>query len=319
MRALGTGVAGFIGSQVSESLLDDGWDVRGVDSFSDYYETWIKQRNLAVSQENPRFSFVHGDLAEIAAEPLVDDVDYVFHLAARAGVRSSWGASFDQYLRDNLLATQRLLEACKGREVKKLIFASSSSVYGDAEAFPITETVKPLPISPYGLTKLAGENLCRLYGRSHQVASVSLRFFTVYGPRQRPDMAFHVFGRALHDKTPIEIFGDGRQSREFTYVGDVVRAVRLAAERAEPGSVYNIGGGGEVSLNEAVRMLMDISRTDVPVRFGESQAGDARRTVADTSRALQDLGFKPEIALREGLEKEWEWLQGLFESAPSLK
>ena len=176
LRALVTGVAGFIGSQLSESLLDEGWDVQGVDSFSDYYETWIKERNLAVSQENARFSFVRGDLADIDAEPLVDDVDYVFHLAARAGVRSSWGASFDQYLRDNLLATQRLLEACKGRKVKKLIFASSSSVYGDAAAFPIEETVKPQPISPYGLTKLAAENLCRLYGQGHQVASVSLRF-----------------------------------------------------------------------------------------------------------------------------------------------
>ena len=319
MRALVTGVAGFIGSQLSESLLGDGWDVLGIDSFSDYYERWIKERNLSASHADPRFRFVQADLADTDLAPLLDDVDYVFHLAARAGVRSSWGVSFDQYLRDNLLATQRLLEACKGREIKKLILASSSSIYGDAKAFPISESTSPLPISPYGLTKLAAENLCRLYWRSYEIPAVSLRFFTVYGPRQRPDMAFHVFGRALHTNAPIEIFGDGRQSREFTYVGDVVRAVQLAALHAGPGSVYNIGGGGEVSLNDAVRMLMDISQTEVPVRFGQSQAGDARRTVADTSQAQQDLAFQPEVTLREGLEREWEWLRDLLSSPPNSR
>jgi UDP-glucose 4-epimerase len=236
----------------------------------------------------------------------------IYHLAARAGVRSSWGATFDAYLRDNLLATQRLLEAVKNSPGARIVFASSSSVYGDAEAYPTPESTQPLPISPYGVTKEACEHLCRLYWTRFGVPAVSLRFFTVYGPRQRPDMAFHIFGRALLEGRPIEIFGDGEQSREFTYVGDVLEGVVQAAERGAPGSVYNIGGGSEVSLNEALRLLFEISGRSVPVHHLESKAGDARRTAADMTLARRELGFAPRVSLEDGLAQEMRWLEELL-------
>jgi len=223
--------------------------------------------------------------------------------------------SFDQYLHDNLLATQRLFEASKGSGVGKIIYASSSSIYGDAEAYPTPESTRPLPISPYGMTKLAGENLAYLYHRRFGVPTVSLRFFTVYGPRQRPDMAFHIFCRALLEGTPITIFGDGEQSREFTYVHDVVQAIVAAAEKGRAGEVYNVGGGGEVTVNAAIQILREVSGRDTEVRYGESMAGDARRTVADTSKARNDLGFVPSIGLREGLEAEYRYVEDLLKAS----
>ena len=311
MKALVTGAAGFIGSHLSERLLRDGHEVVAVDCFSDYYERWIKQLNIARSLDDRRCRFLEGDLNELDLESLLAQVDVVFHLAARAGVRTSWGQAFDAYLRDNVLATQRLLEAARASNVRKFVYASSSSMYGDAERYPTPETVRPAPISPYGVSKLAGENLCWLYWRRFGVACLGLRFFTIYGPRQRPDMAFHVFGRALLSGQPIDIHGDGEQSREFTHVDDVVEAMILAAERGAPGAIYNVGGGSEVTLNAAVALLMELSGRAVPVRHGERVAGDARRTVADSTLARREQGYQPRVKLEDGLQAELAWLKVL--------
>ena len=311
MLALVTGAAGFIGSHLSESLLADGHDVVGIDSFTDYYARWIKERNLETARSHNAYRFVEGDLTELELDPLIDGADTVYHLAAQAGVRSSWGKSFEVYLRDNILATQRLLEASKG--LSKFVYASSSSIYGDAENYPTPETALPKPVSPYGVSKLAGEHLCHLYWRRSGIPTVALRFFTVYGPRQRPDMAFHIFCRKLLSGSPIQIFGDGEQSREFTFVQDIVRALRQASERGAAGGVYNVGGGSETTLNATVRLLMDIAGKTAPLEHTERQPGDARRTVADSTRARRDLGYAPEIGLEEGLRAELAYVSELLE------
>jgi nucleoside-diphosphate-sugar epimerase len=312
LRALVTGAAGFIGSHLSERLLRDGHELIALDSFTDYYPRLFKDKNAAFASDNPHCRFAEGDLTQLDLESLLEGVDVVFHLAAQAGVRASWGQSFETYLKDNVYATQRLLEAVKARPVQKFIYASSSSVYGDAESYPTPETATPKPLSPYGVTKLAAEHLSWLYWRRYKVPAVSLRFFTVYGPRQRPDMAFHIFSRALLSGQPIEVYGDGEQSREFTYVDDAVRAVMLAAEKGAPGSVYNIGGGSEVTLNEAIRLLMQISGREVPLRYGEKQPGDARRTAADASLTRRELGYEPKVGLEQGLRAEFGWLESLL-------
>jgi UDP-glucose 4-epimerase len=313
MKALVTGAGGFIGSHLCERLLHDGHEVTGIDCFSDFYPRWIKQQNLETSLSHDRFRFIEGDLNEIDLVPLLADSEVVFHLAARAGVRSSWDQEFASYLRDNVLATQRLLEASRGQAVRRIVYASSSSVYGDAERYPTPESLLPQPVSPYGVSKLAAEHLCRLYGRRFQVPCLSLRFFTVYGPRQRPDMAFHVFGRALLTGAPIQVFGDGEQSREFTYVDDVVKALILAAERGSSGAVYNVGGGSEVTLNQALRLLESISGRSVPVQYSETQPGDARRTAADLTLAREQLGYAPRTGLEAGLRAELDWLAALLD------
>jgi UDP-glucose 4-epimerase len=312
VKALVTGAAGFIGSHLTERLLRDGHEVSGVDSFSDYYARSIKDHNLSAAKKSSRFRFIEGDLNEMDLAALLNGIDAVFHLAARAGVRTSWGREFDAYLRDNVLATQKLLEATRDSNVRRVVFASSSSIYGDAERYPTPESVTPAPISPYGVSKLAAENLCRLYWRRSAVPAVSLRFFTVYGPRQRPDMAFHIFGRALLTGRPIEIYGDGTQSREFTYVDDVVDAVVLAAERGEPGAVYNVGGGSETTLLDVVSLMMQLAGREVPVLHRDSMAGDARRTAADLTLARQQLGYAPKVSLPDGLQAELDWLRGLL-------
>jgi nucleoside-diphosphate-sugar epimerase len=312
VRALVTGAAGFIGSHLADALLAVGHEVVGVDSFSDYYSRAVKEGNIAGAAGHERFRLVEGDLTELDIAPILQGVDVVFHLAAQAGVRSSWGQSFDTYVKDNVLATQKLLEAAKGLRPERLIYASSSSVYGDAETYPTPESATPRPVSPYGVTKLAGEHLCHLYRRRFGVPALALRFFTVYGPRQRPDMAFHIFARSLLTGRPIEIFGDGEQSREFTYVGDAVRALLLAAERGRPGAVYNIGGGEEVTLDAALALLMKTSGREVPVHHSEDQPGDARRTAADPALARRDLGYEPRIGLEEGLRSEYAWLEALL-------
>ena len=311
MRALVTGAAGFIGSHLTDQLLGAGHEVVAVDRFSDYYPRWLKERNTASFRHAEGCRFVEGDLATLQIGPLLAGIDCVFHLAAQAGVRASWGSAFDAYLRDNVLATQRLLEAAKGTNVRKVVYTSSSSVYGDAERYPTVETDTPLPISPYGVTKLSAEHLCRLYSRRFDVPAVSLRFFTVYGPRQRPDMAFHIFGKALLTGRPIDVYGDGEQSREFTYVDDVVRAVLLAGERGEPGAVYNIGGGSEVTLNAVLEQMMSIAGREVPLRYGETMPGDVKRTAADPTLAREKLGYQASIPLAQGLQAELAWLEEL--------
>ena len=317
MRALVTGAAGFIGSTLVERLLADGWDVTAVDSFSDYYPRWMKELNISQALLSSRYRLVEADIAKDDVELLLDGVDVVFHLAARAGVRRSWGQSFDEYLADNQLATQRLLEAARTSRLCKLVYASSSSIYGDAESYPTAESTLPKPISPYGVTKLAAEHLCWLYWRRFEVPTISLRLFTVYGPRQRPDMAFHIFSRSLIEGRPIRVFGDGEQSREFTYVDDVAAGMLAAAEHGREGEVYNLGGGSEATVSETIRLLEGIARRRATVEYVESQPGDARKTSADITKAITELGYEPRTALTEGLAREYTWVEALLRvSAP---
>lgn len=316
MRTLVTGVAGFIGSHLAEALLTAGHTVTGVDAFTDYYPRWIKERNLQGLLGRPGFRLEVGDLLALDLSTLLAEVDWVFHHAAQAGVRASWGSSFDGYVRDNVVATQRLLEAAKGTPLRKVIYASSSSVYGDAERFPTPEDTLPRPVSPYGVTKLAAEHLCHLYWRNYGVPAVSLRYFTVYGPRQRPDMAFHIFGKALLTGSPISVYGDGQQTRDFTFISDAIAANLAAADRGAPGETYNIGGGSRVSLMEVLGALEEATGQKPDLRFGDAQQGDARHTAAAIDKARAQLGYMPKVGIGEGIRAEIAWLQGLLASRP---
>lgn len=309
MRALVTGCAGFIGSHLTESLLADGCEVVGVDCFNDNYGRAAKLRNLEQSRDWMGFDFVPVDLSRGAVADLVEDCDMIFHLAAEPGVRASWGQRFDNYLRNNVLATQHLLEAARATEGKRFVYASSSSIYGQAESLPTQEDVRPQPHSPYGMTKLAGEHLCALYHANYGVQTTSLRYFTVYGPRQRPDMAFHIFCAAALRGEQIKVFGDGSQTRDFTFVSDVVNATRAAAESADaPGLVFNIGGGTRVSLSEAIELIGGFTGQPLEVDHLRQQEGDVRDTGADTTRAELVLGFSPAVAFEDGLEREFQWM-----------
>ena len=309
MRALVTGCAGFIASHLCEALLSQGMEVVGVDRFTDYYPRAAKEANLRRLLDEPRFSFHEIDLAEAALAPLVEGVGLVYHLAGQPGVRASWGSSFEAYVRDNVLATQRLLEAVASLALEKFVYASSSSLYGDAESYPTAESAVPRPVSPYGVTKLAGEHLAYAYWRNHGVPTISLRYFTVYGPRQRPDMAFHRFIRRALEGKPLLVYGDGEQTRTFTFVGDVVAANLAAGRAAAAGVAVNIGGGSQASVNQVVGLLRELVGRPLDVRYGEPQPGDVRHTSADTSLAAQLLGFSPRVDLRDGLAAEVEWLR----------
>ena len=308
-RALVTGCAGFIGSHLAEALLTEGYEVLGIDSFNDNYSLVHKQANLAAARDHERFAFMSADLVTVNAVQLLDGVDVVFHLAAEPGVRSSWGQRFDRYLRNNVRATQRLLDASAATPERRIVYASSSSVYGESERLPTPEDAAPQPLSPYGVTKLAAEQLCRLYHANHGVDAVALRFFSVYGPRQRPDMAFRRFCEAAVARGPIDVYGDGRQTRDFTFVGDVVAAV-LAAATAEDvgGGAYNIGGGSRVSLAATLELLAAIAGRPLDVRRHERESGDVQDTGADITRAAAALGFAPATDLPAGLRAEFEWV-----------
>jgi UDP-glucose 4-epimerase len=308
MRALVTGVAGFIGSTLAERLLGEGAEVVGLDSFTDYYPRPVKERNLAGLLTRPRFRFIEGSLVEVDLDAVLAERTHVFHLAAQAGVRKSWGNDFTVYTVNNIDATQTLLEACVGRPLERLVYASSSSVYGDEVAIPMREDALPQPVSPYGVTKLAAEQLCYLYFVNHGIPTVSLRYFTVYGPRQRPDMAFHKFLRAVVRGQPITVFGDGEQTRDFTFVADAVAATAAAAVRGVPGRVYNIGGGSRVSVNQVLEIIGRVSGRQPVLDLKPSEKGDMRHTFADTTRARQDLAFAPTVSLEEGLAAEYRWL-----------
>jgi UDP-glucose 4-epimerase len=312
MRALVTGCAGFIGSHLTDSLLGDGHEVVGVDCFNDNYGRMEKRRNLEHALEWKEFDFVPLDLARGDLSELVADCDVVFHLAAEPGVRSSWGPRFESYARNNIAATQHLLEAAKGTPEKRFVYASSSSIYGQAEALPTHEATIPRPFSPYGVTKLAAEHLCDAYHGNYGVEVVSLRYFSVYGPRQRPDMAFNAFCRAALEGRPLTLFGDGGQTRDFTYVGDVVAATRMAAEvPGVAGSVYNIGGGSRVSVNEAIELLESYAVRPLTIERHEVERGDVRDTGADTARARAELGFAPQTAFADGLRNEFDFFAQL--------
>jgi len=302
VRALVTGVAGFIGSHLTESLLGDGWEVIGVDCFNDNYGRATKLHNLARAREWDAFDFVPIDLSRGGLDDLVDVADVVFHLAAEPGVRDSWNQRFQLYVTNNIIATQHLLDACRRRPDVQLVYSSSSSVYGQAEAFPTSERALPRPFSPYGVTKLSAEQLCTLYAGNFGLRTVSLRFFSVYGPRQRPDMAFSRFCSAAIAGEQINVFGDGLQTRDFTFVADIVAGLRLAGSvRPEPGSVYNIGGGSQASVRDALEIIQSHLGTPLNVSYGDPEKGDVRNTSADISLARAELGFAPAVTLADGL------------------
>jgi UDP-glucuronate 4-epimerase len=314
-RYLVTGCAGFIGSTVTDALLADGSEVLGVDSFTDYYPREGKEAALAKARGHPSFKLLEHDLADRALpESNLERIDGIFHLAARPGVRASWGAGFDAYVNDNILATHAIADAAAERGIR-LLFASSSSIYGDALAYPTPEDTSPSPISPYGVTKLACEHLVAAHARFSGLEYVALRYFTVYGPRQRPDMAFSRIVAALVQGREFEIFGDGRQSRDFTFVGDAVTAT-LAAMRAAPsGATYNVGGGSEATLNDVVSLVEELAGRDLRVGYRERAAGDVRRTLADTARIRSELGWEPRTDLRAGLAAQLEAAGALPQSA----
>jgi nucleoside-diphosphate-sugar epimerase len=315
VKALVTGVAGFIGSHLAGLLLESGADVVGLDCFTDYYSREQKAANLATLTGRRSFTFVEAALQTVDLHALFDGVTHVYHLAAQAGVRRSWGAEFSVYTSHNVEATQRLLEFAKTRDLARFVYASSSSVYGDLAAIPMLEESPLHPVSPYGVTKLAAEHLCYLYYVNYGVPTVSLRYFTVYGPRQRPDMAFHRFIRAALTGQPIVLYGDGEQTRDFTFVADAAAATAAAGGRGRPGAVYNIGGGSRVTVNSVLDRLARITGRTLDVRREDPQKGDMRDTFADTTRAREDLAFHPNYTLDAGLTAEYEWLAGLLGTA----
>jgi nucleoside-diphosphate-sugar epimerase len=309
LRVVVTGAAGFIGSHLSERLLADGHDVVGIDSFADYYDRSRKEQNLEKPRSNSRFQFEAADLVDADLAPLLDGAAVVYHLAGQPGVRPSWGNQFDRYVRDNVIATQRLLEALKDAPIKRFVFAGSSSVYGDAERFPTKETALPRPVSPYGVTKLAAEHLTLLYTRNFGIPAVSVRYFTVYGPRQRPDMAFSRFMQAMTAGEDIEVFGDGEQTREFTYVSDAVDGTIKASTADVVGQIFNLGGGSRVTLNKVLATLEEISGLSVRRQNLPAAPGDPRHTGASINLARERLGWEPRVSLHEGLTQQWEWFK----------
>lgn len=310
-RALVTGAAGFIGSHLVERLLRDGVRVTGVDCFTDYYDPALKRANIAASLRSSGFELLELDLGTADLKPL-PEVDVVYHQAAQPGVRASWGAEFAIYTQQNVLATQRLLERYRGSKLERFVYASSSSVYGDAERYPTDEDLLPRPFSPYGVTKLAAEHLVLLYGRNFGLPVAALRYFTVYGPRQRPDMAFHKFCRAMLQGQPIPVYGDGKQSRDFTFIEDAIEANVRAWKKSGEQAVYNVGGGSQVDVLEAIAILEKALGVKADVRFEPRPPGDPMRTRADASRLKRDLGFVPSVPIQSGLEAEAAWAQKLY-------
>ncbi len=302
-----TGCAGFIGSHLTEACLARGMTVIGVDSLTGSNDFEQKRSNLATLSRLSGFSFINRDLRD-GCDDLFEGVNIVFHLAGKPGVRSSWHRQFDDYLEDNIRATQRVLEAAANRQVARLVFASSSSVYGNADSYPVDETMRPKPFSPYGVTKLAAEHLCQLYESNLGLSVVALRYFTVYGPRQRSDMAIHrLFEAALHG-TKFPLFGNGEQRRDFTYVGDVVRANLLAGLVDVPaGTVANIAGGSKASILDLIRVVEEITGRSIELDLHEFEPGDVSHTGANIDRAYEYLGWSPEVSLRSGLELQYRW------------
>ncbi|MBD2162476.1 MAG: NAD-dependent epimerase/dehydratase family protein [Limnothrix sp.] len=309
-----TGAAGFIGSHLAETLLLRGDRVIGIDHFNDYYDPALKRQNVAPLLDHGQFQLLEVDLRAIDWAPLLAEADVVYHQAAQAGVRASWGTGFQDYTDRNITATQRLLEAAKqAPNLQRLVYASTSSIYGDAETFPTSELVCPKPVSPYGITKLAAEQLGRLYCNNFGVPFVALRYFTVYGPRQRPDMAFHKFFKAAIAHQAIPIYGDGQQTRDFTYVSDAVAAnLAAAVVPAAIGEIFNIGGGSRVVLTEVLEQMEAIVGHPIARDYQDRAIGDARHTSADVTKARNLLGYDPQVTIRKGLEQEWEWIKTLY-------
>ena len=306
-RMVVTGAAGFIGSHVCEALVARGDEVVGIDCFTDYYDVAQKRANLSALAREPRFRLVEESLTTIDLPRVLEGASVVFHLAAQAGVRKSWGTDFEHYIEHNIRATQRLCEAMKGSAVR-LVYSSSSSVYGETAELPMREDHPTRPRSPYGVTKLAGETLCLLYGDNHGLPVVCLRYFTVYGPRQRPDMAFHRFIHAALTGDAVDVYGNGTQTRDFTFVADAVAANLAAADYAGSETVFNIGGGSRISLNAVIDLIGRFCGRAPDVRYREPQRGDVTHTYADIGRAGRELGYAPRVGIEDGLPRQVEWV-----------
>ena len=303
-KVLVTGAAGFIGSHLCEALLAKDIEVIGIDCFTDYYPRAIKEKNISQFRNNPKFKFIEGDLLKIDLSYLLSGVDTVFHLAAQPGVRYSW-ENFEVYLQNNIYATQKLLDACREKK-PQFVFASSSSVYGNAP-LPITENISTMPISPYGLTKVTGEKLCQLYANEFKIPTIVLRYFTVYGPRQRPDMAIHKFFDAIVKGNEIEVYGDGTQTRDLTYVSDIVDATILAGDFQTDYLVFNIAGGVRTPLKEVIRIIETLAAKKAKVNYKPAAKGDMKDTWAEVGKARAYLNYSPKVSLEEGLGKYLAW------------
>jgi len=314
MKVVVTGAAGFIGSNLCRELLAGGHVVTGIDAFTDYYPRWIKERNVAPLRKDPGFELLDKDLDAMDLAPVLVGADAVFHVAAQAGVRASWGRSFDVYTRNNVQVTQKLLEASRDLGLKKFVYASSSSVYGLTPVLPMAETNPVQPLSPYGVTKLAAEQLCYLYFKNFGVPAVSLRFFTVYGPSQRPDMAFHKLFKAMAEDREFSVFGDGSQTRDFTFVADIVRANLAALDSGRPGETYNIGGGHRRTLTDVIGVMEGVSGAAARIRWADRQKGDVPDTWADIAKARRDLDYSPKTELEDGLRQEWLRVREIYSS-----
>lgn len=306
MKALVTGCAGFIGSHLTERLLNEGYEVVGVDCFTDYYPRKIKESNLSTALNNKNFEFINEDLLSMKEYP---EVDYVFHQAAQAGVRSSWGSYFETYLQNNIQLTQKLLEYYKQKNIKRFVYASSSSVYGDIDELPMNENCLLKPVSPYGVTKLAAEHLCSLYYKNYGVPTVSLRYFTVFGPRQRPDMAIFKFVNNIFNNREINVYGDGLQTRDFTYISDVVEANLLAATGDVAGEVFNVGGGNNITVTDLIKQIENAVGKEAKINYAEPQKGDVKDTLSDASKARKLMNWKTRVNISEGLEKFINWFK----------
>jgi len=308
-RVVVTGAAGFIGSHLCDRLLADGNQVVGIDSFNDYYDRSVKLGNVERALANPNFVLEEIDLVDANVHGALQGARVVYHLAGQDGIQPSWGGQFDRYVHDNVVATQRLLESIRRAELDRFVFASSSSVYGEAEMFPTRENALPRPVSPFGITKLAAEHLVFVYVRNFRVPATALRYFTVYGPRQRPDMAFWLFMNALVAGKEIEIFGDGEQTREYTFVSDIVDATVKAATADVGGQVVNLGGGSRVTLNKVLTTLEEVTGMQARRRMMPATPGDPRHTGASINLARERLAWEPRISLRDGLARQWEWFR----------
>lgn len=312
MKALVTGAAGFIGSHLSEELLNQKFDVVGIDAFTDNYSARFKKDNLKKLLENKKFTFLKKDLLKFRLDDILKDTEYIFHLAALPGVRQSWGKYFNNYLENNVLLTNNLLDQVKNFKIKKFVFASSSSVYGDQDIFPIPENAPKNPLSPYGVTKLAAENICDAFFKAYSIPIIRLRYFTVYGPRQRPDMAFHLFMRKILDNKPIKVFGDGNQKRDFTYVKDIVDATIASAFYSGENECFNVGSHRTTSVNDVFAIMKKICNKDkIKIEYVDKQKGDVLHTYSDIDKAVKHINYSPSFSLEEGLEQQCNWMKSL--------
>lgn len=312
-KALVTGVAGFIGSHLAQMLLARSYQVVGLDSLTPYYSPSMKRANIAPLLCKKGFAFMERDILDLERDGLPPDLTHIYHLAAQPGVRSSWGSGFGIYLKNNVLATQRLLELSISYPLKKFAYASSSSVYGESGSLPLREDGRTSPVSPYGLTKLAGEGLCRLYYENYGIPTLSLRYFTVYGPRQRPDMAIYRFIKAILRGEKVTIYGDGEQRRDFTFISDVVEGTIKAGESGIVGEALNVGRGSMISINDTLKIIEKICGRRPEVVYDNVQRGDVKDTLADISQIQRELDYKPKVKVENGLEEEIEWMRSIYQ------